>query len=77
MRHVPERALVGAVPLTRLVEEIHDGRPTELLQRVIVLGGGKQEPGRKHVPAEFPPFRIWKADLCDSVIDEILCSRRT
>ena len=77
MRHVSERALIEAVLITRLVEDMCDGRPTQLLQRVIVLGGRKQEPGRKHVPAKFPPFRIWKADLCDSVMDKILRFRRT
>ena len=76
MRHVSERALIEAVLITRHVEDICDGRPTKLLQRVIVLGGRKQEPGRKHVPAKFPPFHIWKADLCDLVIDEILLLRR-
>ena len=77
MRHVSERALVEAVLIARLVEDMCDGRPTKLLQRVIELGGGKQEPRRKHVPAKHPPLRIWKADLCDSEIDEILRFRRT
>ena len=77
MRHVSERALLEAVLVTRLVENMCDGRPTKLLQRVIEFGGGKQEPRRKHVPAKHPPLRIWKADLCDSEIDEILRFRRT
>ncbi len=77
MRHVSERALVEAVLVARLIEDMCDGRPTQLLQRVIELGGGKQETRRKHVPAKHPPLRIRKADLCDSVIDEILRFRRT
>ncbi len=46
MRHVSERALLEAVLVTRLVEDMCDGRPTQLLQRVIVFGGRKQEPRR-------------------------------